>query len=264
MLVGEGRGPVGEGREGSGAVPRALFARGPACVPPNLLRAGLRTGLTLGFSSDMVARRRWRQAQREPVALERASHALCPAALPPQLSRGRALSLNPGAPVGRAESRGRARARGARPLRRGCALASRDTGRLRMRHGAGQAPGRAQRPGDARLKDLGPETPDVGARLRGHAGSRDALGALVLGQEPEERFGPTGSHFTIHVWGLFLYTCCIWGREGEESQARQANPYRWSGRPVRRHGLWTTHSWNRSLAFNLNVTGGLTSGKGIL
>lgn len=73
---------------------------------------------SLGFSSDMVARRRRRQAQREPVALERASHALCPAALPPQLSRGRALSLNPGAPVGRAESRGRARARGACPAPR--------------------------------------------------------------------------------------------------------------------------------------------------
>lgn len=74
---------------------------------------------SLGFSSDMVAqRRRRREAQREPVALEQASHALCPAALPPQLSRGRALSPNPGAPVGRAASRGGARARCACPAPR--------------------------------------------------------------------------------------------------------------------------------------------------
>lgn len=49
MLVGEGRGPVGEGRGGSGAVPRALFARGPACGPRNLLRLAYRAYLGLLF-----------------------------------------------------------------------------------------------------------------------------------------------------------------------------------------------------------------------
>lgn len=126
----------------------------------------------------------------------------------------------------------------ARAPRRGCALASRDSGRLQMRHGAGQAPGRAQGPGDARLVALGPETPpDVGARLCGYAGSREArenLGARVLSQKAEERFGPTGSHFDTHVWGLFLYTGCIWGREGEETQGCPTNPFRWSRGPVRR------------------------------
>lgn len=42
-----------------------------------------------------------------------------------------------------------------------------------MRHGAGQAPGRAQSHGDARLKVLGTETPDMGTRLRGHAARED-------------------------------------------------------------------------------------------
>lgn len=65
-----------------------------------------------------------------------------------------------------------------------------------MRHGAGQAPGRAQSPGDARLKVLGTETPDMGTRLWGHAGREDwegmgGLGACVLGQEPKKRSGPT-------------------------------------------------------------------------
>lgn len=205
-------------------------SRGICCV--------LRTGLTLGFSSDMVARRRRRQAQREPVALERASHALCPAALPPQLSRGRALSLNPGAPVGRAESRGRARARGACPAPRVRAGQPRFRTVANASRGGSGARARAGPRGRA-TRGPGPRDPppDVGARLCGYAGSREArenLGARVLSQKAEERFGPTGSHFDTHVWGLFLYTGCIWGREGEETQGCPTNPFRWSRGPVRR------------------------------
>lgn len=196
----------GGARAGGGGARR--LGRGPAgpvCARPSLRpadsAAGLRPGLTLGFSSDMVARRRWRQAQREPVALERASHALCPAALPPQLSRGRALSLNPGAPVGRAESRGRARARGACPAPRVRAGQPRLRTVANASRGGSGARVRAETRGRA---TQGPGTRDPGcgckaARPRREQGRTGGLGALVLGQEPEERFGPTGSHFAIHV-----------------------------------------------------------------
>jgi hypothetical protein len=41
----------------------------------------------LGFSSDKVTQQQWWQEQQEPEAMEWASHALCPAALPQQLSQ---------------------------------------------------------------------------------------------------------------------------------------------------------------------------------
>lgn len=190
----------GAGQWGRGAEDRAR-SRGPclrAARPASCgICCGLRTGLTLGFSSDMFARRRQRQAQREPMALEQASHALCPAALPPQESRGRALSLNPGAPVGRAESRGDARARGACPVPRVRAGPPRFRRVANASRGGSVTRARAD-PGDARLKVLGTETPDMGTRLRCHSGRRagglgcmGGLGACVVGQEPEQRFGPT-------------------------------------------------------------------------
>lgn len=149
----------------------------------------------------------------------------------------------------------------ARAPRRGCALASRDSGRLRMRHGAGQAPECAQSPGDARLKVLGPETPDVGARLRGHAGSREAReewGRRVRTQrnamaQPAASSPPTFGDF-------FLYAGCIWVRERRNS-GQPFQVVQKTSKEVTRHG--TTQSWNRPLALNLNVTGGLMSGKGI-
>lgn len=55
MPVGEGRGRVGEGRGGPGAVPRVPFARGPACVPRNLLRLAYRAYLGLLFRHGCAA-----------------------------------------------------------------------------------------------------------------------------------------------------------------------------------------------------------------
>lgn len=103
--------------------------------------------------------------------------------------------------------------------------------------------GRVRRPGarrDPGTRDSRSWAPRPRMWVQGCAATQGAgmqledWGVLVLGQEPEEGFGPTGSNFTIHVWGLFLYAGCIWGGEGEETQGHQANPYRWSGRTVRR------------------------------
>lgn len=164
----------------------------------------MRTGLTLGFSSDMVAQRRRRQTQREPVALERASHALCPAALPPQLSRGRALSLNPGALVGRAESRGRARARGACPAPRVRAGQPRFRTVANASRGGSGARVRAEPRGRA---TQGPRPRDPGCGCKTARPRREQEGTGGVGapcQDPEERYGPTSSLFATHIWGLFL------------------------------------------------------------
>lgn len=86
----------------------------------------------------------------------------------------------------------------ARALRLGCALAGRDSGRLGMRHGAGQAPGRARRaPGTRDPRSWAPRPPRYGyksagpRRAQGLRGMGARLGACVLKQEPKKRFGPT-------------------------------------------------------------------------
>lgn len=210
----------GAGRWGRGAEARAR-PRGPflrAARPAfRGICCGLRTGLTLGFSSDMVAQRRRRQAQREPVALERASHALCPAALPPQLSRGRALSLNPGALVGRAESRGRARARGARPAPRVRAGQPRFRTVANASRGGSGARVRAEPRGRA-TQGPRPRDPGCGCKTaRPRREAREEWGRCVLGQDPEERFGPTSSLFTTHIWGLFLICRLHLGKRGQRN-----------------------------------------------
>lgn len=240
--MGEGRGP----RWGRGAEARAR-ARGPglrAARPASCgLCSGLRPGLTLGFSSDMVARRRRRrEAQREPVALERASHALCPAALPPQLSRGRALSLNPGAPVGRAGSRGGARARCACPAPRVRA------GRPRFRtvgnasRGGSGTRARAQSPGDARPKVLGTETPTIWVQVCGATqGARAArhgseTGGVCVKTGAKETLWPNRPQ-CLQATSLpptFGYFSCMQAVFGEERAKKiRLTPSGSPGRPIR-------------------------------
>lgn len=127
-----GAGRAGLGRAGGGAAETARARgrpRGPGPRPP---------ALTLGFSSDMVARgggRRRRGSRQRRSGRVTLSARRSPAAT----ARGAALCPpNPCAPVGCREVTWRARVHEARALGGGCALdRARGSWWLEMRHGAG-------------------------------------------------------------------------------------------------------------------------------
>lgn len=169
---GRGAGRWGRGAEARGAVPRALFARGPGCVPRNLLRLAYRAYLGLLFRHGCAATAAASAAGTggtgagESRSLPRRSPAATVAG-PRFIPKSRRAGWPRGVTWSGACTRRVPRAAGARrpaAIPDGCECV---TGRVRR-------PGARRAPGTRDSRSWTPETPDVGGSLRGHAGSREA------------------------------------------------------------------------------------------